>query len=231
MSPSAALSGTLTDLPLADLFTLLARTRQTGVVEFSGATPGMIVFIDGAVTLALSDTGPTLQQVVIGSGITTVDGWETAHLTSLKGTPLTDALTAEGADPEFLETILYEQTVGAVFEFLLPSGDEFAFLAGASHPIGARYRFATDALLAEAEQRVEVWKVIAEVIPSTSSIMRLARDLGVASLTIDAGDWRVLSLVDGRASIADIVRTLGMSAFAVCGVLHRLAIAGAVEPA
>jgi len=46
---------------------------------------------------------------------------------------------------------------------------------------------------------------------------------------ITAADWRILALVDGRSSVADIIGSLGMSAFAVCGVLHRLMMAGAVE--
>jgi Domain of unknown function (DUF4388) len=231
MSPSAALTGTLDDFLLPDLLALLAGTGQTGVVEFSGTTPGMIVLVGGELTLALSEAGPTLQQVAIGSGITTADGWESAHLNSLKGTPLVDALIAGGADPDFLGAVLYEQTVGAVFEFLLPSSDRFAFLPGATHRLGERYRLPVDEVLAAAEQRVEAWKIIAEAVPSTSMVMRLVRALPAESVTIDGGDWRVLSLVDGHASIATIVRTLGMSAFAVCGILHRLLQAGLVEAA
>ncbi len=49
-------------------------------------------------------------------------------------------------------------------------------------------------------------------------------------LTITADEWHVLSRVDGRATIADIIRELGMSVFAVCAVLHRLLQTGAVEP-
>jgi hypothetical protein len=61
--------------------------------------------------------------------------------------------------------------------------------------------------------------------------MRLARELPRAKLTVTADEWHVLSRVDGNATIADIIRELGMSAFAVCAVLHRLLQAGAVEQA
>src|SRR5207253_2812122 len=103
------------------------------------------------------------------------------------------------------------------------------FLEGATHPLGDRFRFAPADLLAEADQRVHVWRVIAESIPSTAAVMRLVRELAPASVTIGRDDWRVLSLVDGHTTIADLIRALGMSAFAVCVVLHRLVQQGVVE--
>ena len=97
-------------------------------------------------------------------------------------------------------------------------------------PIGGRFTFAVDELLADAGQRVDAWKAIAEDIPSISMRMRLAHSLRRKQLTVTADEWHVLSRVDGQATIADIIRELGMSAFAVCAVLHRLLQTGAVEP-
>jgi len=230
MSPRAALSGSLQELPLTALLPLLAGKQRRGVVELSGASPGMVVIDEGAVTLALADDGPTLQQVIVGSGIAGADGWEQAHLESMRGTGIADALVAGGADEEMLEIVLREQTVGALFEFLLPSDTDFVFLEGATHPLGTRFRFDSSELLHEAGDRVEGWKVIAETIPSTAMVMRIAPELAESSITISAEDWRILARVDGHTTVADLIRAVGMSAFTVCGVLHRLAHAGCVEP-
>ena len=185
---------------------------------------------DGDITLALADDGPTLAEVVVGSGLTTADGWEQAHVSSMRGESLADALVNGGADPELLQSVVRDQTVGALFEFILPSDTTFAFLEGATHPLGGRFRFSPADVLAEANERVGVWKVIAESIPSTAMVMRLTPELAHAAITIGAEDWRVLAVVDGRTTIADLIRALGMSAFAVCVVLHRLVQQGAVEP-
>jgi hypothetical protein len=230
MSPRAALTGSLRELPLNELLQLLGASRHQGVIEFTGAAGGLVVLEDGDITLALADDGPTLAEVVIGSGLTGAEGWERAHLASMRGESLADALVDVGVDPDELELVLRDQTIGALFEFVLPSDTRFAFLEGATHPLGGRFRFAATDLLAEANERVHVWKVIAESIPSTAMVMRLAPELGRAAITIDADDWRVLALVDGRTTIADLIRALGMSAFAVCVVLHRLVQEGAVEP-
>jgi hypothetical protein len=226
-----ALQGTVGDLPLADLLQLLAGTGQTGILELTGETPGLVAFHEGSVTLAISAMGPTLQQVFIGSGLTTAEQWEELTAAADGGTPLSTSLLASGVDEERLRAVLYDHTVGAVFELMLPSEDAFAFVAGEHHPIGTAFPFPVDELLEDAGQRVEAWKVIADAIPSTSIRMRLARDIPRAKLTVSADEWHVLSRVDGRATIADIIRELGMSAFAVCAVLHRLLQAGAVEPA
>lgn len=230
MSPRAALSGSLRELPLTELLQLLGAARHHGVIEFTGAAGGLVVLEEGDITLALADDGPTLAEVVIGSGLATAEGWETAHVASMRGESLADALVAGGADPDELQLVLRDQTIGALFEFVLPSDTTFAFLQGATHPLGGRFRFAADDLLAEANERVHVWKVIAESIPSTAMVMRLSPELGRPGITISADDWRVLALVDGRTTIADLIRALGMSAFAVCVVLHRLVQQGAVEP-
>lgn len=231
MSPSAALSGTLAELPLPDLLGLLSATRQSGVVEFAGPVPGALVVGAGSLTLGLVEGAPTLQQAVIGSATASADQWEAAQAAARTGTGLADALVAQGCDPDRLRDVLFEQVVSTVFELLLSPDDTFAFLPGAGHPLGDRFPFDAQPALDEARRRVEAWRVIAEAIPSTDAVLRLRRELPAPAITLDAQDWRVLSLVDGRATVAGIIRELGMSAFAVCAVLHRLIEAGAIEHA
>jgi hypothetical protein len=230
MSPRAALSGSLQELPLTALLPLLAAKQRQGVVELSGASAGVVVLDEGALTLALADEGPTLQQVIVGSGIASADGWEHAFSASMRGDGIADALISGGADPELLEIVLREQTIGALFEFILPSDTDFVFLEGATHPLGSRFRFDSAEMLDAAADRVDGWKVIAETIPSTAMVMRLTPELTEPTITITAEDWRILARVDGHTTVADLIRALGMSAFTVCGVLHRLANAGCVEP-
>jgi hypothetical protein len=227
----AALEGSLEDLPVRELLGFLAASKRTGVVEISGTTPGLLVLHEGELVLALSDSGPTLQQVFIGSGLTTSDGWWEATTAGHRSGSLVDAVLEGGAEADQLERVLREQTVGAVFELILPSKDHFVFSPGATHPVGHHFVFGLDEVVAEADERVAAWKVIAESIPSTSIVMRPVRFLPGESVTVNAADWTVLALLDGHRSIADIIRELGMSAFSVCNVLHQLRTAGIVEVA
>jgi hypothetical protein len=229
MSNKAALTGTLSDLPLADLLAWVGGANPLGVVELAGGAVGSIVLVDGRIALATADDGPTLAQMVIGSAAISADGWDAAQARVREGHDLAEALVEAGADPERLVGALREQTVGALFEFLVPGETRFTYVPGASHPLGGRFSFEPGDVIDEARARVGAWKVIAAAIPSTSVVMQLTRQLDTPSIAITAEDWRILALVDGRSSVADIISNLGMSAFAVCGVLHRLMMAGAVE--
>jgi len=229
MAITAALSGSLQDLPLRELLDLLAAGGRTGAIELDGAAPGLVVLVEGRISLALTDDGPTLQQVVLGSGLTTADGWDRAEHEARAGASLADALVAEGADPGELEAALREQAISALFEFVLPSETRFAFVPDAQHPLGNRFTFPAPDLIEEASRRIDAWRVIADAIPSTAMVMRLAPEAPNAIVNVPADDWRVLALVDGHRSIAGIIEALGMSAFAVCGVVHRLMVSGLVE--
>jgi hypothetical protein len=230
MPASNALSGSLRDLPVADLLSLLADTGQTGILELRGAVPGFIALDHGWLTLAAAGESLSLQQVVVGSGIASVDEFQQAHLSSRRGVPLVDALIRRGARADRLESVLREQIVGALFEFVLPSDTYFVFLPNLVHPVGNRFRFHPGEVVTEAARRIAAWRMIADAIPSTAMVMRLCPEAPGEVVSVSADDWRVLARVDGHHTIAELIRSLGMSAFAVCAVLHRLLVSGIVEP-
>jgi hypothetical protein len=230
MSSSDALSGSLRDLPVSDLLALLSATAQTGIVELQGAVPGFVALHEGWLTIAAAGEKLSLEQVVVGSGITSVDGFRQAQIAARRGPGLIDALIRRGARPDQLEAVLREQTVGALFELVIPSDTSFVFLPGLTHPVGNRFRFSPGELVTEAARRIAAWRMIADAIPSTAVVMRLAPVAPDDVVSVAAEDWTVLARVDGHSSIAELIEDLGMSAFAVCAVLHRLLLSGIVEP-
>jgi hypothetical protein len=229
MSRSTALSGSLRDLPVGELVSLLRATGQTGVVELRGAVPGFVGLDNGWLTVASAGENLSVEHLVVGSGAASPETYRRAELLSQRGLPLMDALIRCGAPAERLEAVVREQIIGALFELVLPSDTWFVFLPGRVHPIGSRFRFSPNELIAEAVKRVEAWRMIADAIPSTDIVMRLAPEPPDAMVVIPADDWRVLAHVDGRSSVAELIRSLGMSAFAVCAALHRLLVSGVVE--
>lgn len=226
-----ALEGTLADLPLPELLGLLRTSAKTGLIEVLGGHGGRLAIRDGEITFGESNNGPGLEQLLAGAEAATPATWASAEAHAARGGSVLDGLVSEGVADDVLRGLVREQAVSAVFELLLPSDAPFEFFADQRPEVGDRYRFDVGDLLAEATERVEAWTVIAEAIPTTSMTVRLSPRLPTAEVTITADDWRVLSRVDGRSTIADIIRELGMSAFAVCAVLHQLIGQGAIEPA
>lgn len=229
----AEVAGNLTDVSLADLLRTLARTESTGVLQVGGSSSAQVCLAGGDLYLATSSTGPSLRQEVVGAGLVTATAWDAAEqVVSVDGSALADALVkVGGVDAASLRHLVYEHTVTAIFELMVPSTDPFRFLAEQRHPFGSPFRFKVEQVLRDAGRRVDAWRAIAEAIPSTSVVMRIAPSLPIEAdgVTVSGTEWQVLAALDGRRTVAEIIRSSGMSAFTVCSALHRLLTAGAIE--
>ena len=203
-----------------------------GVIELEGGAAGTIELVDGRIALATAEDGPTLAQMVIGSGAISSDGWDTAQAAAGDEHDLVDALLDGGADADLLQGALREQTVGALFEFLVPGETTFAYRPQPAGGLGGRFAFDPDrrprrgpgaaSRPGRSSPRPSPrprWSC-ASAARSTAHHRRSPPTTGASSpSSTDARSWPTSSA------------SLGMSAFAVCGVLHRLMTAGAVEAA
>ncbi len=86
-----------------------------------------------------------------------------------------------------------------------------------------------DVLVAESVRMASEREAIRRVIPSTDAIPRLARELPMESVTVDAADWRILARMDGRTSIAALATELGFEEGELVRQLVRLKNAGLFE--
>ena len=113
-----------------------------------------------------------------------------------------------------------------LFELLVPSQEDFIFTPAVVHPLGAEFSESTADLIAQARQRLDIWREIAVRIPNTEVKFRLCPELPDRSdeKVITADEWRYLSLLDGKATVADVITKTGSSAFRVCSALYRLAL-------
>ena len=229
MQPGTDLSGSFDTLPLPDLLAFLAGQGRTGVLDVRGGVDAKLMLVDGLVALGLSADGPSLQQVIVGSGLADSAGWSAAADEARRTGSIADALVDAGTDPDRLGHVLREQCIGVVFELLLPDAATFHLAVGETHPIGARYLFDGAELITEARERLESWRPIARSVPSTSAVLRPVRHLDAEEVTVAAGDWAILALLDGHRTVADLIAELGVSAFVVCAQLHRLRESGLVE--
>lgn len=231
--PDGSLTGTLADLPLPDLLRSLARSESTGVLQVGGSAQSQVCLAGGDVYLATSESGPSLRQEVVGAGLASGSSWDAAEqVATVDSSPIADALVrVGGVDSASLRHLVYEHTITTAFELMVPSHDPFRFTPDRLHPFGAPFRFKVEQVLRDAGRRVDAWRAIAEAIPSTAIVMRIAPVLPIEadSVTVSGTEWQVLAALDGRRSVAEIIRSLGMSAFTVCSALHRLLVAGAIE--
>ena len=231
MTPRAsALSGTLADLPLPDLLGFLVKSGGSGVLTLTGPVAATIEIEGGRVAFAETDGDPSVEAHLRAGGIDD-DLVTTAERSADRGVALSDALVDSGAAAVDLRAVLYEHTVNTLFELLGAPDDHFDFDPDRRGRVGARFAVELEPLLADADRRRRSWATIAKSVPSTAVTFCWSRALGadMPSVTITAHDWVILSRLDGSRSLADVVKDVGRTSFAVCEAAHRLLTSGVIE--
>lgn len=225
-------AGSLGERPLAEVLRELSQARETGILHLSGSYSSIVCLRDGGVYLAHAETGPSLRQVFVTTGVVSEAQWDRSIEASREGGHLIDALLGVGgASPEPVRRALHEHTVSTLFELLVPNANHYRFGPGEVHQIGTRYAFSVDEVLDAAGARLAELREIARLIPSTDLVTRVAPRLpeGTTELTVSAVEWQILAAVDGRSTVADITGTVGHSAHTVFRALYHLMQVGAVE--
>ncbi len=236
MESAEPLEGNLAAITLPKLLASIVANMETGVLTIEGT--GEIWLSEGCVYLACTSTSPDLATVLFDASVGSPE--EVAEVLRLAGESgsgddgALDRLLVEHPDAEDgLRRLLHEYTLNSLFEMLVPGDAKFDFVSGQVHPIGSRFVEDTSALIAKAERRLEIWRRIATRIPSTSAVFALSDSLPneIDERMVTADEWRFLSRLDGRNTVADVINQTGESAFRVCSSLYRLLLEDLISEA
>lgn len=216
---------------LAPILAAAGHHRVTGLLAIG---PAGEVWLDaGRVYLANGPSSPSPFEVLVAAGAVEPAGVEQLWADADADTaPVLDQLLYRAPDADGrLRRLLHEHNVAALFELMVPGDEPVELLVDRRHVIGSRYAEPADRLLAVAGRRVELWRRIAERIPSTGMCFRMARRPPVGDeRRLTADEWAFLALLDGRRSVADVIAETGESAFRVCALLYRMLLEQLIEP-
>ncbi len=227
-----ALHGSLKEFPLAALLQSLANRRRTGALTLEDGSE--IWFAEGQIYLATSAKGSPISAVLFGAEAASMRDIESMFASDNDhGTVIEQLLLSRPQAEPAIRRLLHEYNLNALFEMLVPSGASFSFEPGRSHKLGNQFSHDTATLLAQAEQRLDIWRKIAERIPSTMAVFQLAPTLPDDNFErlVTGDEWRYLALINGRNTVADIITATGESAFRVCSTLYRMLLERIVEDA
>jgi hypothetical protein len=221
------LEGTLDAFSLPDIFQLLSYTKKTGTLHLRRGDDahGVVHLRDGAVTGARADVRrQALGRRIVGAGV--VDDHALAEAVSrVQADPscgLARALVDSGSlSEEFARALATEQASDAVFELLRWPEGEFAFVVDEPDPDDLGATVAVEDVVAEGQRRLQTWAE-ADMPPAESVISLAPAPSADPAMTRD--EWSLLSLVDGRRTVADLVILSGRGDYVVVS-----AIAGLVE--
>lgn len=225
------LEGSLLSVTVGSVLEGLAAHRSTGLLRVHGGDPRLVALADGEIYLATSASGPSIHQVVVGSGAAPEAAWVAAGPAATTGGVAAALAADERVDGERLRAVLAEHTVSTVVELLSPGSDRYEFLPDQIHQLGAHHRFPVEEILTEAGRRLTTWRSISSTLPSTATRVRRSATLprGSTTASLAAVEWQVLSAMPDEGSVAEVIAGSGLSAFTVFDVLHRMQRRGLVE--
>lgn len=220
------LSGNLDDTPLKQILDVFDSTGATGVVRLGDQ--GAVWCSNGRLILATSAASPELADVLYSADVGSLSELHTSLQSSSDvGRRLKESHPDSSA---VVSRLLHEHNLNALFELLVPSSDTYEVEVGGEHPLGTAFAEKLGEVVAQAEQRLSIWRQIAARIPSTAVKFTLAPELPEEQpeRIVTADEWRYLSRLDGTRSVSDLITETGESAFRVCSGLYRLLLEGII---
>jgi hypothetical protein len=220
------LEGSLDAFSLPDIFALLSMTKKTGGLHLRRShAHGVVWFTTGSVTGGASDVArQSLARRVVGSTQVEPESLQRAveHAAGDHSVGVVRALQQAGViDEGVLHDLVGEHVIDTVFDLLRwPDGD-FAFVIDEPNPDDVGVSRQVDDVVTEARRRLEVWKGVAEAIPSPAAVLSVPAVLG-SDPQLSRDEWALLALVDGRRTVAHIVGLAGRGEFAVVSTLAEL---------
>ena len=229
------LRGSLDDFKLQDILWLVSRAENTGelaVVRPSGT--GRMFFRSGNVYCAESDLcREDIGRVLVRRGALGADELAAAQeeASSSNRTLGQVLLSSESIDHSQLGEAFQTQIEDAAWELIRRDFGEFSWQADVKAEPEFSLELGVAELIDAARRRAGELERIRRVIPSESSLVSIAPspnpEDGEIKLSVE--EWRLLSLVDGRSSAADIGREAGLNDLTVMGMLEGLVTRGLLD--
>lgn len=235
------LSGSLDAFALSDVFSLLAMTKKTGTLRIrTPRAEGWLEFRDGEVAYAVSDTRRmALASRLLGGGL--VDDAQLRHIVASQrggAAALSQALlNQQVVDETAFDGLFAEQIQDAVFELMRQPEGDFSFdpvlPGGELNGDGGTVRLTmgTEQLIGEGQRRLREWDDIVAHVVSFDAVLTLAPRAPAEAVTVsmEAGQWRLLTFVDGRRTVRDLVDLTGQGEYGTCRMIAALSSQGLVE--
>ncbi len=224
------LEGTLDAFSLPDIFQLLSFTKKTGTLHLRrDAAHGAVHLRDGAVTGARADVSrQELGRRLLGSGLVDDESLALAaeELTADPDLSLAQLL-AEKAElaADAAVALAAEQAHDAVFSLLRWPEGEFAFVVDEVDPDDLGAALPVQDVVTEGQRRIIAWGELLESVPAPEAVVRV-NPAPAAEPVTGRDEWALLSLVDGRRTVTDLVTMSGRGEFATVSALAGLVSRG-----
>lgn len=225
--PEVVLQGSLASFKLSDVLTLLSAARKSGTLMLAGyGRHSYVLFSNGALVYAGSDQEKfrlgslllrkkkiTRDQQQDIDAVMRVQGGRFGQIAIRKG-----ILTEEE-----LHESLKVQVSEVVYDAFVWTEGTFRFNEDLQLPDYA-VTIAVDLsnLMMEGARRIEEWEKVAQLLPDDSVVFRVVSAPKDDKITLSADEWKVLFLVNGQRTLAELVAEAEDDALNVYRIIYGL---------
>ena len=230
-----AIEGALQDVALADICQLLAMGMKTGCLSLTDRSNfGYVYFEKGRVIYASVLNRPDrLGELLVRNGVITRD-----HLSAAmeaqgqeKGVRLGELLVRNGAlTSEQLQRYISLQIEEAVYHLFSWNQGSFHFDPDQKPDEGVfLVNISAESMLMEGARRVDEWSLLQKKIPSMDVVFGMEKNPDDSKdVELTAEQKKLIPLIDGNRTVAELVHESGMVEFEVAKALYGLIQAGFV---
>ena len=228
------LRGSFDDFSLEDIFWLIDRARNTGRLLVSRPTgAGAFYFREGTLYWAETDLlRESAERHLIRAGTVTKTQLLDAQSRTLAGESVGQGLTAFGmVTAEELNDSLADRMGDVTFELMRRELGEFTWDAQTAASPDFPCSVSVERLLHLGTERVAELNAIRQVIPSESTVLAISGGASedASAVTVSAEQWKILSLINGRNTVADIGRATELNDLSILRLLDGMVRRGLLE--
>jgi len=230
-----AFKGTLDTLSMIDVFQVISMARKAGclVVHQPDGDTKRLYFEGGAIISATSTCSKDrLGAVLIKMGLLSQEQVDASRQDEVRtGQKQGQTLIAQGLlGEEALNGALVRQVAEICYSVMGWRVGAFEFL-DEEHPAADVFRVheSVTHVILQGTRQLDEWRLIEKAFPDLDAVvsMRPPRT-GSGDIHLQADDWQILTLVDGRRSLREICALSNLTNFDVCRKLLALHDAGLV---
>ena len=233
-----AIEGDLSSLNITSVLQLISRERLTGVLKIKkGTEVADVGFIDGDITGAFFELGERVERLetyLVKSGMigkNLFEMIEDIHHETKRPT-MNIIIEDKYLTIEEIERTIKFKIQEVMDELFTWNEGDFKFEEGALiYPKSViKIRMHTEGVILESARRLDEWPRISKTIPSGDIVFKRV-DRPELKLQPKEDEARVLSLIDERRSVDDLVEISGLGKFHTYSCLYHLLSTGQIEVA
>jgi hypothetical protein len=230
-----SINGNLETFPLGSLLQILSYENKTGRLKIRSETNEVqIIMHEGDIVFATeAQKSNRIGLLLMNHGLITQDVLEESlKLSRERSQGIGKTLVQEGhISIAKLNAFLMKQAENSIYNVFLWKSGEFSYTDTPINLKGvAGNKLDTMNILLEAARRIDEFAVLKKRIPDDQGILEAAAPSGnKREVNLNEDEWRLLSLIDGKSTVRNILDQTGYDDFTGYQIVNTLLSSGEIE--